>query len=95
MFFNTIYFVISEKLANFAAELKKRKIMKFYKEVWGIIWEFNGIGEYISFIIGRILGVIIFAVCVYCLATCKSFKSNNLPEHPYEPIPAEHYQYKY
>lgn len=69
--------------------------MKFYKEVWGIIWEFNGIGEYISFIIGRILGVIIFAVCVYCLATCKSFKSNNLPEHPYEPIPAEHYQYNH
>ena len=27
--------------------------MKFFKEVWGIIWEFNGIGEFISFTMGR------------------------------------------
>ena len=29
--------------------------MRFYKEVWGIIWEFNSIDEYISFCAGRVL----------------------------------------
>ena len=28
--------------------------MKFYKEVWGIIWEFNSIKEYFSFVLGRL-----------------------------------------
>jgi uncharacterized membrane protein len=41
--------------------------MRFYKEVWGIIWEFNSIGEYVSFCIGRLLGVIIFFVVLYLL----------------------------
>lgn len=46
--------------------------MRFYKEVWGIIWEFNGIGEYISFVIGRILGVIIFFGALYLFIKCDS-----------------------
>jgi hypothetical protein len=41
--------------------------MRFYKEVWGIIWEFNSIGEYLSFTLGRVLGVIIFFVVLYFL----------------------------
>lgn len=69
--------------------------MKFYKQVWGIIWEFNGIGEYISFLIGRLLGVIIFIGMCYCLVKCSSLCGEDLPEHDYEPIPAEFYQYKY
>lgn len=40
--------------------------MRFYKEVWGIIWEFNSIGEFISFTLGRVLGAIISSVdCIY------------------------------
>jgi hypothetical protein len=34
--------------------------MRFFKEVWGFIFEFNSVGEYISFMLGRLLGVIIF-----------------------------------
>lgn len=34
--------------------------MRFFKEVWGFIFEFNSIGEYISFFLGRLLGVMIF-----------------------------------
>ena len=44
--------------------------MRFYKEVWGIIWEFNSIGEYVSFCIGRILGAIIFFGGLYLLVQC-------------------------
>ena len=35
--------------------------MRFYKEVWGIIWEFNSIGEYICFCLGRLLAILLFA----------------------------------
>jgi len=34
--------------------------MRFYKQVWGIIWEFNSIWEYVSFCIGRVIGAAIF-----------------------------------
>ena len=46
--------------------------MRFYKEVWGIIWEFNSISEFISFMIGRLLGVIIFFGSIYLLIKCNS-----------------------
>ena len=69
--------------------------MRFYKEVWGIIWEFNGIGEYISFVAGRILGVIIFVGMCYFLVKCTNICGEDLPEHDYKPIPAEFYQYQY
>jgi len=29
--------------------------MRFYKQVWGIIWEFNSISEYLEFCAGRVL----------------------------------------
>jgi hypothetical protein len=64
--------------------------MRFYKEVWGIIWEFNGIGEFISFMIGRLLGVIIFAAMVYFFATCSGSKNYDYGKEKY---PAEFYQY--
>ena len=34
--------------------------MRFFKEVWGIIWEFDSIGDFMAFTLGRLLGVIIF-----------------------------------
>ena len=34
--------------------------LRFYKEQWGFIFEFNSIGEYIEFLLGRLLGIIIF-----------------------------------
>ena len=34
--------------------------MRFYKEAWGLMFEFNSIGEYVGFVLGRVLGVIIF-----------------------------------
>ena len=44
--------------------------MRFYKEVGGIIWEFKSIGEYLSFTLGRVLGVIIFFGGLYLLCKC-------------------------
>ena len=59
--------------------------MRFFKEVWGIIWEFNGIGEFISFTMGRILGVIIFFGGIYLLIKCSSSDASKVPDHDYEP----------
>lgn len=67
--------------------------MRFYKEVWGIIWEFNSIGEYICFCFGRVLGAIIFFVSLFLLVKCCGDDAETLPEHDYEPIPASFYQY--
>ena len=47
--------------------------MRFYKQVWGIIWEFNSMAEYACFVIGRIIGCIIFFFSMYLLATYDSF----------------------
>lgn len=47
--------------------------MRFYKEVWGIIWEFNSIGEFISFTLGRVLGVIIFFLTSGIFSTFLTF----------------------
>ena len=44
--------------------------MRFYKKVWGIIWEFNSISEFISFTVGRSLGVIIFFGGIFLLVKC-------------------------
>ena len=41
------------------AVTKNRLSMRFFKEVWGFIIEFNSIGDYLSFMLGRLLGVII------------------------------------
>ena len=68
--------------------------MRFFKEVWGIIWEFNGIGEFISFMVGRLLGVIIFFGGMYLLVKCSGSDASTLPEHDYEPYPASFYQYE-
>lgn len=68
--------------------------MRFYKEMFGIIWEFNGIGEYLSFIVGRIIGAIIFiAVMWFLIFHTNVFDDDSLPEWPYEPLPAGFYQY--
>ena len=70
--------------------------MRFYKEVWGIIWEFNSIGEYISFCIGRLLGAIIFFVGMYLLVECDN--SNATTENStseYEVKDASYYRYQY
>ncbi len=68
--------------------------MRFYKEVWGIIWEFNSIGEYISFCLGRVLGAIIFFVGLFLLVKCCGDDAETLPKHDYEPIPASFYYYE-
>ena len=44
--------------------------MRFYKEFWGIICEFDSIGEFISFTLGRVLGAIIFFGGLYLLCKC-------------------------
>jgi NADH:ubiquinone oxidoreductase subunit H len=68
--------------------------MRFYKEVWGIIWEFNSIGEYVSFCIGRLLGVIIFFGGIYLLIKCSSSDATTeQTTSDYEPIPVSFYQY--
>lgn len=41
--------------------------MRFFKEVWGFIFEFNSIGEYLSFLLGRLLGIIIFFGVLFLL----------------------------
>ena len=82
---------INPYLCNRILLLKQYEI---FKEVWGIIWEFNGIGEFISFTMGRILGVIIFFGGIYLLIKCSSTDAETLPEHDYEPIPASFYQYE-
>ena len=34
--------------------------VRFFKEAWGFLFEFNSIGEYLSFLLGRVIGVVIF-----------------------------------
>lgn len=46
--------------------------MRFFKEQWGFIWEFTSIGGYLSFLLGRLLGAIIFFGVLFLLATCES-----------------------
>jgi len=69
--------------------------MRFYKQVWGIIWEFNSIADFIAFSIGRLLAVVVFIALVYFLSTCESLKPEETPDGGYKPIPAEFYEYKY
>lgn len=38
--------------------------MRFFKKFGGIIWEFNSIGEYIDFLIGRVVGFIVFVALI-------------------------------
>ena len=67
-FFNIYNLDITIFFSNFASlnELND-KAMRFYKQVWGIIWEFNSIWEYVQFLIGRLIGTVIFVVIVYLL----------------------------
>lgn len=67
-FFNIYNLDITIFFSNFASlnELND-KAMRFYKQVWGIIWEFNSIWEYVQFLIGRLIGTVIFIVIVYLL----------------------------
>jgi len=67
--------------------------MRFYKEVWGITWEFNSIGEYAAFVAGRILGVLIFIGLIYLLVVFVGSGEDTLPESDYEVIPASVYEY--
>ena len=68
--------------------------MRFYKEVWGIIWEFNSISEFIWFTAGRILGVIIFILLMLMIAKCDAIGGGEAETvSDYEPIPASVYQY--
>jgi hypothetical protein len=34
--------------------------MRFFSEQMGFIWEFNSLWEYVKFMFGRLLGIIIF-----------------------------------
>jgi hypothetical protein len=38
--------------------------MRFFKEVGGFIFEFDSIGGFINFTIGRIIGVIVFILLI-------------------------------
>ena len=70
--------------------------MRFYKEVWGIIWEFNSIGEYISFCIGRLLGAIIFFVGMYLFVKCDNTEATTeKTTNEYEVKDASYYRYQY
>lgn len=42
--------------------------MRFFKEYFGIIWEFNSIKEFIDFNLGRLVGTIIGYIIVIILA---------------------------
>ena len=44
--------------------IKKIKVMRFYEEWGGFIWEYNSFWEYIQALIGRVLGTIIGLVIV-------------------------------
>lgn len=67
--------------------------MRFYKEVWGIIWEFNSIGEYVSFCIGRIIGAVIFFGGIFLLSRCENLKPEITEESTYEVIDESVYYY--
>ncbi len=41
--------------------------MRFYKEVWGFIFEFNSVGEYIEFLFGRLCGIAALILLFYFL----------------------------
>jgi hypothetical protein len=41
--------------------------MRFYKEVWGFIFEFNSLKEYIDFLIGRFWGYVVLGIIFYFL----------------------------
>ena len=58
--------------------------MRFYKEVWGIIWEFNSIGEYIAFLVGRVLGTIIVIGGIYLLVQCGGSSTNGTTDTNYD-----------
>ena len=67
--------------------------MRFFKEVWGIIWEFNSIGEYICFSLGRLIGVVIFVVGIVLLVKCCGDDVETESTSDYKPIPASVYEY--
>ena len=68
--------------------------MRFYKKVWGITWEFNSIGEYACFLLGRLLGIIIFIGGMYLfIKYVGEDDTNETPTQYYEVIPASTYQY--
>ena len=47
--------------------------MRFFKEYWGIIWEFNSIKEFFLFNLGRMVGTVIIIVLVIAfLFLCKA-----------------------
>jgi hypothetical protein len=39
--------------------------MRFFKEFNGFIFEFNSFGEYLKFLFGRLLGIIIFFGAIF------------------------------
>ena len=41
--------------------------MRFYKEIWGFIWEFNSPKDYVDFTIGRMYGLIFIILLFYFL----------------------------
>lgn len=42
--------------------------MRFFKEYFGIIWEFNSIKDFINFNLGRLVGTIIGYIILIILA---------------------------
>lgn len=41
--------------------------MRFFKEYDGFLFEFNSFGEFLSFLVGRLLGLIIFIAVLVLL----------------------------
>jgi hypothetical protein len=41
--------------------------MKVYKEIWGVILEFDSIKDYVDFNIGRLYGYIILGILFYLI----------------------------
>jgi hypothetical protein len=41
--------------------------VRFFKEAWGFLFEFNSIGEYLSFLLGRVIGVVIFVGILFLI----------------------------
>ena len=43
---------------------QNKQCMRLFKEVWGIIWEFDSVSDYAAFTLGRVLGAIIFIALI-------------------------------
>ncbi len=61
------FYVIANFLRIFAHEnnINYFFTMKFFKEVWGFIWEFDSMEDYFEFTLGRIMAWVIIIGLLY------------------------------